>query len=34
MTPIESFPVALNGLQLAWESVGVVLGALEPQRFD
>src|SRR4051812_7995817 len=28
MTPTESFPLGLNGLQLAWESVGVVLGAL------
>src|SRR3954469_7822193 len=28
MTPTESFPVGLNGLELAWESVGVVLGAL------
>jgi PAS domain S-box-containing protein len=28
MTPIESLPVGLNGLELAWESVGVVLGAL------
>src|SRR4051812_8472313 len=28
MTAIESFPVGLNGLELAWESVGVVLGAL------
>jgi len=28
MTPIESLPVGLNGLALAWESVGVVLGAL------
>ena len=28
MSPIESFPLGLNGLQLAWESVAVVLGAL------
>jgi PAS domain S-box-containing protein len=28
MTPIESLPVGLNGLALAWESVGVVLAAL------
>jgi PAS domain S-box-containing protein len=28
MTPIESFPVGVNGLELAWESAGVVLGAL------
>ena len=28
MTSIESLPVGLNGLALAWESVGVVLGAL------
>src|SRR4051812_8087735 len=28
MTPTESFSVGLNGLQLAWRSVGVVLGAL------
>src|SRR3954451_18687813 len=28
MTPTESFPVGLTGLELAWESVGVVLIAL------
>jgi len=28
MTPIESTPLGLNGLALAWESVAVVLGAL------
>src|SRR5204862_3533116 len=28
MTSIERFSVGLNGLELAWESVGVVLGAL------
>src|SRR5205823_5246087 len=28
MTPVESFPVGLNGFELAWESVGVLLGAL------
>ena len=28
MTTIESFPVGLNGLALAWESVAVVVGAL------
>ena len=28
MTPIESAPLGLNGLALAWESVGVVVGAL------
>jgi PAS domain S-box-containing protein len=28
MTTIESLPLGLNGLELAWESVGVVAGAL------
>src|SRR6266508_6502955 len=28
MTKIESFPLALHGLALAWESVAVVVGAL------
>ncbi len=28
MITIESFPLALNGLALAWESVAVVVGAL------
>src|SRR6266446_4004772 len=28
MTSTESFPVGINGLALAWESVAVVLGAL------
>ncbi|HET8529246.1 MAG TPA: GAF domain-containing protein [Gaiellaceae bacterium] len=28
MTATESFPAGLNGLELAWESVGVVVGAL------
>jgi hypothetical protein len=28
MTSTESFPVGLNGLALAWESVAVVLAAL------
>jgi PAS domain S-box-containing protein len=28
MTSIESFPIGLNGLALAWESVAVVVGAL------
>jgi hypothetical protein len=28
MTPIESTPLGLNGLALAWESAVVVLGAL------
>jgi len=28
MSSTESFPIAINGLALAWESVAVVLGAL------
>jgi hypothetical protein len=28
MTPTESLPLALDGLELVWESVAVVLGAL------
>src|ERR1700716_561742 len=28
MTSTESFPVGLNGLALAWESVAVLVGAL------